>query len=168
MSKPTTFAAFSIGRAVKFVSDLLSRATPAIGKTWPRNIHGYTSPAKQPHTKPSGGENRLTSPKINEKEEWVMKKLLTKIKQLFSVNRVYIGDVESVPTEWEGRSVLAYHHGWIITDWLTKYEWEFIPVHIFGRDVVVWSDYYRIVRWLHKKLINKLHCSHWQWRRDVV
>ena len=45
-----------------------------------------------------------------------MKKLLTKIKQLFSVNRVYIGDVESVPTEWEGRSVLVYHHGWIITD----------------------------------------------------
>lgn len=45
-----------------------------------------------------------------------MKKLLTKIKQLFSVNRVYIGDVECIPMEWEGRSVLAYHHGWIITD----------------------------------------------------
>ena len=79
-------------------------------------MKGSTSPAKQPNPKPSGGENRLTSPKINEKEGQIMKKLLIKIKQLFSVNRVYIGDVECIPTEWEGRSVLAYHHGWIITD----------------------------------------------------
>lgn len=45
-----------------------------------------------------------------------MKKLLTKIKQLFTVNRVYIGDIDRIPTEWEGKAVLVYHHGWIITE----------------------------------------------------
>ena len=46
-----------------------------------------------------------------------MKKLLTKIKNLFRVNRVYIGDVDRIPpTEWEGKAVLVYHHGWIITE----------------------------------------------------
>ena len=43
-----------------------------------------------------------------------MKKLLIKIKQLFSVNRVYIGEVEEVPTEWKGKAVLVYHNGYII------------------------------------------------------
>lgn len=45
-----------------------------------------------------------------------MKKALRKIRDLFKVNRVYIGEVSEIPIEWEGKSVLAYHHGWIITD----------------------------------------------------
>lgn len=43
-----------------------------------------------------------------------MKKVLTKIKELFKVERVYIGEVEEVPTEWDGKAVLAYHNGYIV------------------------------------------------------
>lgn len=45
-----------------------------------------------------------------------MKKALRKIRDLLKVNRVYIGEVNEIPTEWEGKAVLVYHHGWIITD----------------------------------------------------
>lgn len=43
-----------------------------------------------------------------------MKKVLMKIKDLFKVERVYIGEVEEVPTEWNGRGVLVYHKGYIV------------------------------------------------------
>lgn len=43
-----------------------------------------------------------------------MKKVLMKIKDLFKVERVYIGEVEEVPTEWNGRAVLVYHKGYIV------------------------------------------------------
>ena len=33
---------------------------------------------------------------------------------LFKVERVYIGEIEEVPTEWKGKSVLVYHNGYIV------------------------------------------------------
>lgn len=43
-----------------------------------------------------------------------MKKVLMKIRDLFKVERVYIGEVEEAPTEWKGKAVLVYHNGYIV------------------------------------------------------
>ena len=43
-----------------------------------------------------------------------MKKVLRKIRDLFKVERVYIGEIEEVPMEWKGKAVLVYHNGYIV------------------------------------------------------
>lgn len=45
-----------------------------------------------------------------------MKNLFVALKNLFKVNRVYIGYVEDAPMEWNGKAVLVYSNGWIVTE----------------------------------------------------
>lgn len=46
-----------------------------------------------------------------------IKQLINRIKNTFTLNRYYIGEVEGkdIPTEYDGKPVLIYSKGWIYT-----------------------------------------------------